>query len=311
MRVTGNSFINSFLDQINLLSARQQRLQNQAATGQRITAPEDDPAAMERILSLRDENQNVQQYSRNIAVLQERATNTFSAIKSLKTVSDRAGEIAVLADGMRSPEELKVYAAEISQMIQSAVATMNTRVGDRYLFGGTRTDIQPYTVTVNPDGTVQSVDYQGHWGVVESEIAPGSTIAVDVAGENNFGSGPFGLVTDSRNGADFLNHLISLQNHLLAGDTNAISATDRPNLRIDEDNILAHIGNSGATQMRLESAAQSMSERSESLDKMISRDADADLAETLVQLSQTQNAYQAALQSGATMMRTTLLDFLR
>src|SRR5262245_5250294 len=106
MRVTSNSFTESFLQQLNLLSSRQARLQQQAATGQRIRAPEDDPAAIQRTLALRAENSTVLQYSENIAVLKEKASNAFSALKSVKTISDRAGEIATLADGTKSPEEL-------------------------------------------------------------------------------------------------------------------------------------------------------------------------------------------------------------
>ena len=39
--------------------------------------------------------------------------------------------------------------------------------------------------------------------------------------------------------------------------------------------------------------------------------ADADLANTLVRLNQTQTAYQAALQSGGKILSTSLLDYLR
>jgi flagellar hook-associated protein 3 FlgL len=311
MRVTGNSFINSFLNELNLLTGRQQRLQNQAATGQRITAPEDDPAAMQRTLDLRDEKRSVDQYLRNISTLRDRAMNSFGVLKGLKNISDRAGEIATLADGTRSPEELRIYAAEVSQMIQAAVQTMNTKVGERYLFGGTKTDAPPFQMTTDVNGNVISVSYQGDSNVTQNEIAPGATLAVDAPGENNFGTGPRGVISDNRVGADFFNHLIALQNHLQAADSNAVATIDRPALALDEDNIIFQISNNGAALTRLETATSTANTRSDSLTEMISKEADADLTETLVQLSQTQNAYQAALQSGATIMRTSLLDFLR
>ena len=47
-----------------------------------------------------------------------------NVLKSVKKVSDRAGEIATLADGTKSPEELKErYAAEVKQMIKQAAQT--------------------------------------------------------------------------------------------------------------------------------------------------------------------------------------------
>src|SRR5215468_7038255 len=107
MRVTGNAFTDGLVSQLNTLAARQYRLQSQAATGQRISAPEDDPAAMERTLDLRAEQQKLQQFSNNISTLKERANASFDALKAVKNISDRAGEIATLADGTRSPEDLR------------------------------------------------------------------------------------------------------------------------------------------------------------------------------------------------------------
>jgi flagellar hook-associated protein 3 FlgL len=311
MRVTSNSFTESFVNQLNLLSARQARLQQQAATGQRIRAPEDDPAAMQRTMALRNENQTVAQYAANIALLKDRATSEFSALQAIKKNSDRAGEIATLAGGTRSPEELQAYAREVTQMIQQAVQTMNSRYRDQYLFAGTLSDQPPFAITLDGNGNVTSVTYQGNTSVAQNEIDNGATIAVDVPGENNSGTGPRGLVSDNRVGADFFNHLIALQNHLLAGDASAIQNTDLPALRADEDNFIYHVSNNGAVQTRLETAATIAGDRSLSLQQMISKEADADLTDTMVQLSQTQNAYQAALQSGALIMQTSLLDYLR
>ena len=50
--------------------------------------------------------------------------------------------------------------------------------------------------------------------------------------------------------------------------------------------------------------------RGDFLQGQISQQADADLAQTLVHLTQTQNAYQVALQSGAKLLSNSLLDYL-
>jgi len=311
MRVTSNSFTASFVNQLNVLSARQQRLQNQAASGQRIRLPEDDPAAVQRTLNLNTEAQSLHQHASNISTLQDRAGASFDAIKAIKKISDRAGELATLADGTKSPEELRIYATEVTQMIQQASQLMNGKYQNNYIFGGTQTDQPPFTVTTDATGAVTGVTYQGNTNIAESEIESGVTLGVDVPGANTSGAGARGLITDSRSGADFFNHLISLQNNLMAGDTGAVAATDRAALANDEDNFLFHIGNNGAIQSRLETAASVNSTRTLSTNKMVSKEADADLTGTIVQLNQAQYAYQAALQSGAGIMQLSLMDFLR
>jgi flagellar hook-associated protein 3 FlgL len=311
MRVSANTFSDTLITQLNNLAVRQQRLQSQAATGQRVRLPEDDPVALRRVLDLQTEFSSNGQYTRNIARHRELAQSSFNSIRSLKTLSDRAGEIATLADDMKSPEELKFYAKEITEMIKQAVHLMNaTNRGDA-IFGGTATDQPPFVLTLDPNGNIASVTYQGNTAVAESEISEGVTLTAQALGANTTGTGPRGLITDSRSGADLFNHLISLQNNLLGGNTTAIAATDRVNLRNDETNLLYHMSANGAIQSRLEATEAFNKERGTAIEGQVSKEVDADLAETLVKLSQTQTAYQAALQSGAKALNLSLMDYLR
>ena len=311
MRVTANTFPNSLIDQLTNLAVRQNRLQTQAATGQRVQLPEDDPVAMRRVLDMQAEAKTLGQYERNIARHQELANNTFEAIKALKQISDRAREIAVAVDGLKSPSDLAIMSKEVTELIKQAVQITNGQNRGDYIFGGTRTDLPPFVMITAADETVTSVTYQGNTNLAESEIAEGITLTTQVPGENNAGSGPRGLIADNRWGADFFNHLIALQNNLLNGDVAAIESTDRAALAQDEDNFLVHIGANGALQSRLETTAVLDRNRGLTLETLISKEADADLAQTLVKLTQTQTAYQAALQSGGQILGSSLLDYLR
>jgi flagellar hook-associated protein 3 FlgL len=312
MRVTANSFTDSLINQLNALTSRQYRLQNQVSSGKRVQAPEDDPSAMQRALNLQAGKALEQQYSDNIATLQLRANETYSVLQAIKSISDRVGEITTLADGTKSQTDLNYYAAEVNELIEQAVQLMNTKdsATGQYLFSGTQSDQAPYTTTTDTEGNITGVTYHGNASVSDLEIGTGVTLALDVPGENSSGTGPRGLISDSRNGADLFNHLISLHTHLVAGDVDAIASNDRTALLTDEDNLLYHVSNSGMVQSRLNTAATFASDRSASLDEMISKETDADLVQTMVQLNETQTAYRAALQSGAQIMQLSLLNYL-
>jgi flagellar hook-associated protein 3 FlgL len=303
MRIAGTSFTDSMISQLNQLSARQYQLQNQSSTGQTISAPSDDPAGMALALNLQADNSAVTQYSRNISTLQNRATISGNALTSLKTISDRAGEIATAADGTATPSQLQAYASEMTQLIQQAAQIMNTKDGSQYVFGGTASASAPFAVSTDASGNVTAVTYSGNSSVAQSEVSQNVTIGVDAPGENNSGSGPRGVISDSRSGADFFNHLISLQNNLLAGNTNAISATDAPNLSKDEANIIYQVASNGATQTRLTAAASFASSQQSGLQQNLTSVAGADLAQTLTQLSQANNAYQIALQTSSQLLQ--------
>jgi flagellar hook-associated protein 3 FlgL len=143
------------------------------------------------------------------------------------------------------------------------------------------------------------------------EIAEGVTLAALPVGANTTGSGPQGLITDTRSGADFFNHLISLQNNLLAGNTAAINSTDLPALQKDSENITGQIATTGALQARMDAETTIATNRTAALDQLTSTQADADMATVIMQLQQTQTAYQAALQSGAGLLNLSLLNYLR
>jgi flagellar hook-associated protein 3 FlgL len=294
------------------LGAQQNRLQNQAATGKRISQLSDDPAMMRQTLDLQAQDSQLAQYRQNIASLQGQATSSYTAISGLQTISARAGELATMADGTRSPQELSVYATEVTQLIQQGVQLMNSTWQGNHIFGGTQTTQPPFVATTDANGNVTGVTYQGNDSVPAAEIAAGATVSVQVPGANTSGSGPAGLITDTRDGADFFNHLIALQNHLLAGNTTAISSQDAPALAKDEENITSQIANNGLIQSHLATADSLAATQSLSVKQSVSQISDADLAQTLTELSATQTAYQAALQSGAKLLNPnmTLLNYL-
>jgi flagellar hook-associated protein 3 FlgL len=78
---------------------------------------------------------------------------------------------------------------------------------------------------------------------------------------------------------------------------------DEPALLNDENNIIYQVATNGAVQSQLDAQATIASNRESGLQTSISNVAGADLTQTLVQLSQNQTAYQAALQSSANMLQ--------
>lgn len=310
MRIGFNSYPESLVGQLGDLTSQQTRLQSQVSSGQRIKVAEDDPTAMATVLDSQAQAKAITQYQTNVARQQELANSSYSAIKSIKTLSDRAGEIAALAGGVKSSQDLAAYSAEVEQMIQQAVNLANGKDRDTYLFGGTA-GTQPFTTTADADGTITGVDYQGNTSVNQYQVSQDATFSVQVVGANSTGSGPRGLITDSNAGADFFNHLISLRDHLKGGNTDLIANGDVQNLQHDNDNFVYHIGLNGATQSRLETVTSALKDQTTALNSQVSDLAGTDMASTVVRLNQAQTAYQAALQSSSKILSLSLMDYIR
>jgi flagellar hook-associated protein 3 FlgL len=311
MRVTSNTFPNRLLAQLNDLASRQNKLQGQAATGQRVELPEDDPSAMRRVLEMQAEGSALDQYSKNISTLKEATTLAYGAMRSLQKLNDRAGEIAIRAGGLTSQDDLNILAGEINDKLEQAVFAANATFRGDYLFGGTKNDQPPFQMVKDADGKITGVNYVGDSDAFSAEIGRDIMSEAQPVGANTTGSGPRGLIADSRYGADYFNHLIQLRDHLLAGDKTAIASTDVANIQSDEENLVYHYGHIGAIQSRLEAADAIAKDQSFQNEQHISGLVDADLAQTLVKLNQVQTAYTAALQTGGSILSSSLLDYLR
>lgn len=313
MRVATDTYVNSLISQVNALAANLGNLENEVTTGLSVQAPGDNPGAMVTTLNDLSSQSAEQQYGENITTLQSQANSIYSALQSLQTITSQAQSIVTEAgSGTASQTTLSEYASQVTALIQQAVQVVNSQDPEtgQYLFGGTDSGQQPFTVTTDANGNVMGVTYQGNSSVNQTEIAPGVTVSVSMPGANTSGNGPQGLITDSRTGADLFNHLIALQNDLLSGNTSAISETDAGNLQNDEDNMTYQVAYNGNIQTRLDTASSFATSQGTSLNQAISNASGADAVQAMVQLNETQTAYEAALETTSRVLQISLVDFL-
>jgi flagellar hook-associated protein 3 FlgL len=313
MRVATNSYTGTMLNEFNLLKQQQISLQNQVSTGLSVQAPSDNPAAMQTTLSDLASQATQQQYSSNITTAQAQANSVYSVLQSLQTITSQANTIVTEAgNATNSQSTLNDYATQVNALIQQAMQLVNTQdpATGQYLFGGTSSSQPPFTAATDANGNVTGVTYQGSTSVNQTQVSAGVTVAVGVPGANSSGSGAYGLITDSRTGADLFNHLIQLQQDLTSGNKSAITSTDGKNLQNDESNMTYQVANNGNVQARLNTASSLASSQSTALATDISTASSADLVQTLTDLNQTQTAYQAALQSSASLMQLSILNYL-
>jgi len=298
MRIATHSVTDAMVRQIQQLGSQQARLQNQVATGQRLFQPEDDPVGVGRLLNLETEQRQLAQFTRNADRAMEISQATFSGLQALKRASDRASELGTLGSGAASPDAMRAYALEVDQLLEQALQSANAKLGNDYLYAGTAVDSPPFVATRDALGQIISVDYVGDAAQMSVPLSASSNLAPGSSGETNLGL------------RDFLNALVGLRTGLAAADTVAVTAAQNQLLPA-EDGLIGALAGSGGVQARVEAERDWQQEHALRLETLVSKEADADLPATIVKLTQSQNAYQAALQSAASLMKTSLLDYLR
>ena len=260
---------------------------------------------MQRILNLRTEKKQNQQFYRNATDGLEISKVTFSSLDQIKDLVVRSSELAAGVSGVTSEQEFKAKAAEIDQLIQQGLNVANTKLRGNYLFSGDSNSTIPFTQTPS-SGKIQAVTYQGSTSESKIHIGEGESASIIVGSSAD----------ENKAIAITLNKLIDLRNAMSnapsAGTTKASAVLNlRDDLADKEDTILSTLSRAGTIQYRLETVQKDLELRYESSEKLISTDADVDFAEATVRLNRSQMAYQAAIQSGAKIQNTSLLDYLR
>jgi flagellar hook-associated protein 3 FlgL len=213
MRVTFNAFPDTLLGRLQSLGSEQNKALTQLSTGQRISAPSDDAPAMQRILNLRTEKKQNQQFHRNATDGLERSKVTFSTLEQLKDLLVRSSELAANLSGASSDQEYKAKAAEIDQLIQQGVNLGNTKLRGSYLFSGESTEKIPF-VAESQSEKITSVNYQGSDKEALMHIGEGESMTIAVS------------ATAQENGdvAGILNEMIRLRDAMLDYDFEDVSA---------------------------------------------------------------------------------------
>ncbi len=297
MRITNNTVSESIVGQIQNLGSQQAKLQTQVATGQRIFQPEDDPASVGRVLDLQSEQRRIAQYQGNAARALQISQASFSGLQGLKTVSDRAAQIGTLGSGAINASQAQAYASEVNQLIEQALQLGNSKFGNDYLYAGTAVSTAPFVATRDAQGNVTSVAYAGNVARSSIPLSETATVAPNTSGTTNTGL------------RDFVNQLVALRDALNSGNTASIQAV-QPNLIATEDSLVSALAEHGGVQARIQANQDQQLDRGTNVEKLVSGETDADLPSTIVKLTQTQTAYQAALQSAASIMRISLLDYI-
>ena len=178
MRVTFNAFPDTLLGRLQSLGSEQNKALTQLSTGQRIAAPSDDAPAMQRILNLRTEKKQNQQFYRNATDGLDRSKVTFSTLEQLKDLLVRSSELAANLSGASSDQEYKAKASEIDQLIQQGVNLGNTKLRGSYLFSGQTTETKPFE-TETTAGRISSVAYKGSKDEAKMHIGEGESMTID------------------------------------------------------------------------------------------------------------------------------------
>ena len=271
------------------------------ARGTRVEHPGDDPAKAGLILAHRMSADRLTAISGATSAAADEIGAADSALDGVSTALSRARELTVqLSNATYSASERQDGAKEVDGLLAQVVSSLNARVGNRYIFGGTKDDAPPFQT----DGS-----YTGDHADRKVEIAPGVTQQANVRADVALkGYDEASQTYDSQK--DVLATLQRLGAALRANDVTGVQGTlDGLQAGITQvANARAQAGVSMSTFDSAASAAQIASDRDRvNAGKM----SDVDIADASIQLQATQTALEASYAATAQSFRLSILSYLK
>lgn len=297
-RITTNGLSNSVLDANQKTLARLANYQLQLATNKKLNQVSDDPVAAKQSLRYRAEGMQVQKHLDNIDKATSFMSATDQSVGEMTQLLDEAKSLAVQgANGSQDATSRKTLAGSIDSLLSRMVDLANTVHDGRFLFGGTATvqTAPPFARNATDTG----VDYTGNLDTFSVKIGPTSDVQVNTDGFSLF-----------KGQEDVFQVLYQLRDALNQNDPATVN-----DLITDVDAAFQQVngiqGSMGGRIQRLDLARSQLENTKVYLGDLVSQAEDADMAEVITQMNMTQTALEAGLQSGAKVLQTSLLDFLR
>jgi flagellar hook-associated protein 3 FlgL len=293
MRVTESMIYQQTIDRTNTALVKVSKAQSELSSGLRVVQPGDDPQAAGLLVRHKFDQTQISAIQNGAQSAANELNTVDSALGSVSTALARAQVLATqLGNDTYNAGDRAAAATEIDGLFKQVVGSLNTRFGDRYVFGGYVDNQPPFT----NDGT-----YRGDTGVRQVEVAPGvyedASIRADVMAKGVGG------------GSDILQTLTNLSAALRANDSDAIRASVA-SLQAGSNQVSAAQSQAGTSVNIFTSAVSTCTQQNTDETKIISQLGDADVMDASTKLSLAQYALNATLTAASQTLNLSLVSLL-
>lgn len=328
-RITAAMMDNTTVATIDNDLSRLEGTQEQLSTGYKINQPSDDPVGAALSISLNGQISAYNAYQQNVGQGTAWVNTASQALQSIQQVVQSARELVVeSANGTMSANDLKDASQEVMSYISQIKEIADTSYDGSFIFSGSDVNTQPYDTTATPadpagqDSFKASLDpttnapYPLSYAVGPQTQLQVSANLYEVLGSGNAGgtagstsNGGGALQSDGSGG--LLATLRTVYNDLTGVGSQNDLGNQLTNLDTNISSLESLQSTVGSTQDRLQLASTRITALVTADQTQLGNIEDTDMAAATTAFSTEQAGYQAALQSTADIIQTSLMNFLQ
>lgn len=146
MRITNGMMIDNVLRDLNSGMVRQSKYSSQLASNRKMVNLSDNPVGLLNSLNARQQLRQISQYRSNLTTMRKWTQQAESSVMDMNEMIKNMNELTIEAAGTTNPQDKKNIATQIKQLREHLIDTLNTSIGDKYIFGGFNTTHKPFSV---------------------------------------------------------------------------------------------------------------------------------------------------------------------
>lgn len=331
MRITNNMSVTGTISNIQISTEKLDKLNKQLSSGKKISIPSDDPTGTIKAMGYRSNLEEINQYIRNVDGARATLDSTDVALNQVTNILQRIRELGVeAANDTFETDARDAMGDEITQLLDQVVELANTKVGNKYIFGGFETTEPPFKSytggndgpiggpgadLIRSDGSVRTdinkknitkVNYIGDAGKIMTEIDENVRTSFNVSGQETF-----------LDGQNIFETIINLRDSIYreeVTDENGDGQSIQNSLDEMDDSInqtLKYRSEAGAKLHRVEQSRSKLENKKISITDLLANAEDTDVTKTIMDLKVQESVQRMALSVGARVIQPTLVDFLR
>lgn len=314
-------------------------LQKQNATLKRVNSPSDDPVGNTKLMTIRNESLDNEQFEKNANLAKTFLNYTDSSLEEVTNLLGRAKELALgqASSAANGADSRAMVAQEIKNIQSEVTAIANRRLGDRYIFSGYKTNTMPFDAEPGGDG-----GYKGDDGNIMVEVQKDVFIGMNIPGRELFlgpkaaapvpgalpdkapnsmplrapaseGASPemaLSSAVQSDPNQNIFHVLEGLRVGLMTNDVDQIRATLEPLDKLTS-RVVTTRAQVGARTGGIDSAIANMGKKNVFNAELQSGIEDADVIQVVSDMAREESVLRASLQASNKLIQPTLLEFLR
>ena len=289
IRVTSNGQAQAAQSAMARALSRMNEAQMAVTTGKRILRASDDPVGTAQVLKLNNALGDLEQYRRNGEQATSLLNLTDSALANLGDLARQARDLTLQANNATvSPTARANFAEQIERIKAQVVSVAGTTHNGRYLFSGQKTDTPPFDIA---DATNT---YRGDAGALRVETDRDQYATINIPGDEVF--------------SQLLNTLDTVRADIVAGK---VSSEGIVGLTEGLDRVLAARGTVGTVSNQITQTRDRLEAVEQEFRVLLSNTEEVDIAQAIVRMQASQNAYEASLAGTARLFEQSLMDYLR